>query len=54
MSDSLRPGGFPENTPEVQALEHAFRGVITGVFKSFGFIGIETPAVEKTSVLIAK
>jgi len=35
-------------------IENAFKGIIVDVFRSRGYIGIETPAIEKTSVLVAK
>jgi len=54
MSEILRPGWFPENTPEIQVMENAFKSIIVDVFRSRGYVGIETPAIEKTSVLVAK
>lgn len=54
MFESLRPGWFPENTPDIQAIEDEFRQIITSSFKNYWFVRIETPAVERNTVLTAK
>lgn len=46
--------GYPEWLPEVRALELAWLDHIRKVFESYGFINIETPAVEEIDVLLSK
>lgn len=46
--------GFPEWLPEYRAVEVAWMDKIRGVFESYGFCNIETPAVEEIDVLLAK
>jgi histidyl-tRNA synthetase len=58
MSKSIykpRPvSGFPEWLPEVRALELSWLDHIRKVFESYGFVNIETPAVEEIDVLLSK
>lgn len=52
---SPRPiSGFPEWLPEVKILENRFLDIIRRHYESFGFVPIETPAVELCEVLTAK
>lgn len=46
--------GFPELLPEVRALELSWLDHIRKVFESYGFVNIETPAVEEIDVLLSK
>lgn len=46
--------GFPEWLPEMRALELSWLDHIRKVFESYGFINIETPAVEEIDVLLSK
>lgn len=46
--------GFPEWLPEMRALELSWLDHIRHVFESYGFINIETPAVEEIDVLLSK
>jgi histidyl-tRNA synthetase len=46
--------GFPEWLPEHRAVEMDWMDKIRGVFESYGFCNIETPAVEEIDVLLAK
>ena len=50
----LLPGGFPENNPQVQRLEDTLLDVVRHQYELNGFVHIETPSVEKNSVLLAK
>ncbi len=60
MSDVLRPtppralSGFPEWLPRQKLVEESCIAAIRGVFSSYGYTPIETPAVELTEVLAAK
>ncbi|MFZ1735592.1 MAG: histidine--tRNA ligase [Candidatus Moraniibacteriota bacterium] len=46
--------GFPEWLPEVKILENRLLNIIRKHYESFGFVPIETPAVELCEVLTAK
>lgn len=46
--------GFPEWLPEMRALELSWLDHIRRVFESYGFVNIETPAVEEIDVLLSK
>lgn len=46
--------GFPEWLPEMRALELSWLDHIRHVFESYGFVNIETPAVEEIDVLLSK
>lgn len=46
--------GFPEWLPETRALELSWLDHIRRVFESYGFVNIETPAVEEIDVLLSK
>jgi len=46
--------GFPEWLPEYRAVELKWLDTIRGVFESYGFCNIETPAVEEIEALEAK
>ncbi len=46
--------GFPEWLPEQKIVEQKFIEVIRGIYESFGFVPIETPAVELLETLFAK
>lgn len=46
--------GFPELLPQERAIEQAWLDHIRRVFESYGFVNIETPAVESLDVLGAK
>ncbi len=46
--------GFPEWLPEQRAVELAWIDHIRAVFESYGFVNIETPAVEAVEILAAK
>jgi histidyl-tRNA synthetase len=46
--------GFPEWLPDQKILESSYLNRITKIFESFGFVPIETPAVEKDDVLSSK
>ncbi len=48
------PSGFPEFLPGEKRLEVYLLDTIRGVFESYGFTPIETPAVERLEVLQAK
>jgi histidyl-tRNA synthetase len=50
----LLPGGFPEHLPSDQASENLMRDSIRRVYERYGYVNIETPAVELTSVLTSK
>lgn len=58
MSKSIykpRPvSGFPEWLPEARALELQWLDHIRRVFESYGFVNIETPAIEEIDVLGSK
>lgn len=46
--------GFPEWLPEYRMVELQWLDTIRGVFESYGFCSIETPAVEEIDALTAK
>jgi len=46
--------GFPEWLPEMRALELSWLDHIRKVFESYGFVNIETPAIEEIDVLLSK
>lgn len=48
------PGGFPEYLPKEQILFNRMFATIRSVYERFGFLPLETPAVEFTGVLLAK
>ena len=47
-------GGFPEYTPQQQLVARAMLARIVTTFELYGFTPIETPAVERLEVLLAK
>jgi histidyl-tRNA synthetase len=57
MSKIYKPrpiSGFLEWLPEMRALELEWLDHIRAVFESYGFVNIETPAVEEVDVLLSK
>jgi histidyl-tRNA synthetase len=55
MSLRIQPiSGFPEFLPEQQIAIARAVDVIRSTYESFGFVPIETPAVERVEVLLAK
>lgn len=55
MSKKLSPiSGFPEFLPEEQLVFQRATDTIRSVYESFGFIPIETPAVERVEHLLEK
>ena len=55
MSKKLSPiSGFPEFLPEEQLVMQRVMDTIRGVYESFGFIPIETPAVERVQHILEK
>lgn len=48
------PSGVLELLPEEQAIHDAMLDVIRGGFRRYGFVAIETPAFERTDVLLTK
>lgn len=46
--------GFPEWLPEVKILENRIMGIIRSNYELFGFVPIETPAVERNETLTSK
>jgi histidyl-tRNA synthetase len=46
--------GFPEWLPEVKILENKLLHIIRKNYERFGFVPIETPAVERSEMLTAK
>lgn len=55
MSKKLSPiSGFPEFLPEEQIVMQHVMAMIHGVYESFGFIPIETPAVERVEHVLEK
>ena len=50
----LRPGWFPEYSPAEQLVFDQVKKIIEANYSQYGFAHIETPAVEATSVLLAK
>ena len=49
-----RPSGFVEYLPAQQAMLQSMLDTIRGVYEKYGFMPIETPAVELAEVLLAK
>lgn len=47
-------GGFPEWLPQEKILEQKMLDIIRSGYERFGFVPIETPAVERKEVLTAK
>ncbi|MDR0607152.1 MAG: hypothetical protein LBG52_02095 [Candidatus Peribacteria bacterium] len=54
MANELKVGGFPEWLPPEQFLENRTKTIIANHFETFGYVNIETPAVERNDVLTAK
>lgn len=48
------PSGFPEFPPAAEALRQQWVNIIQAAFKSFGFISIQTPLVEREENLLGK
>jgi len=46
--------GFPEWTPDVRMVEQQWLDKIRRVFESYGYVSVETPAVEALEVIAAK
>ncbi len=46
--------GFRDFTPELMIAKEAMIEIIRGVFRSFGFVPIDTPALEYTEILLGK
>lgn len=46
--------GFPEWLPEVRMVEQRWMDIIRAKFESYGYVSIETPAVEELAVISAK
>ncbi len=46
--------GFRDFTPDLMIAKEAMVDVIRGVFRSFGFVPIDTPALEYTEILLGK
>jgi histidyl-tRNA synthetase len=54
MANELKVGGFPEWLPSEQLLENKTKNTIANNFEKFGYVNIETPAIERNDVLTAK
>jgi histidyl-tRNA synthetase len=54
MSNELKVGGFPERLPPEQYVENTIKTCIAKNYEQFGYVNIETPAVERNDVLTAK
>lgn len=52
--DIKNPSGFPEFPPAVEQKRQAWLKIISTTFKSFGFIPITTPIVEREENLLGK
>ncbi len=52
--EKMLPGGFPEYTPDKQAIENTMRDTIRANYQKFGYVNIETPAIEANKVLMSK
>nr|MDD3719862.1 histidine--tRNA ligase [Candidatus Gracilibacteria bacterium] len=50
----LLPGGFGELTPDKQKIQNVMKDIIVKNYESFGYVNIETPAVELNEVLTSK
>ena len=48
---ALKVWGFPEYTPAQQAMFDDIKNIIETTYQSFGYVHIETPAVERNEVL---
>jgi histidyl-tRNA synthetase len=46
--------GFRDFTPDLMIAKEAMVDVVRGVFRSFGFVPIDTPALEYTEILLGK
>src|SRR6188474_3796442 len=46
--------GFRDTTPEQMIAKEAMLDTIRRVFRSFGFVPIDTPALEYTEILLGK
>ena len=46
--------GIPEYLPNEQRLLDELKATISQSFKRFGFVGIETPTLELSEILLAK
>ncbi|MBP8016611.1 hypothetical protein KAZ01_01250 [Candidatus Gracilibacteria bacterium] len=51
---NLLPGGFGELTPDKQKTLNIIKDIIANKYEEFGYINIETPAVELNEVLTSK
>lgn len=57
MANIITPqsiSGFPEHLPEVRMVEQKLLDIIRKNYELAGFVNIETPAVERTEVLVSK
>ncbi|MDD3646739.1 MAG: histidine--tRNA ligase [Candidatus Gracilibacteria bacterium] len=54
MAKNIKASGFTELTPEKQILENYIKDIIAKNYAKAGYVNIDTPAVELTSVLTAK
>lgn len=52
--EKLRVAGFPERLPTQQWIENKMKELITKEYQKYGYINIETPAVERNDVLTSK
>jgi len=50
----LLPGGFGELTPDKQKVQNMMKDIIIKNYETFGYVNIETPAVELNEVLTSK
>jgi histidyl-tRNA synthetase len=50
----LKVSGFPELLPEEKIVEEKILSSIKNKYQQFGYTLIETPAVERNEVLLAK
>ena len=50
----LRPSGFPEYSPSQQLVFDKLKRIIEDNYESFWYTHIQTPAVERNSVLLSK
>jgi len=51
---NLLPGWFTELTPDKQVIENGIKDIIKTNYENFGYVNIETPAVELNEVLTSK
>jgi len=54
MKKLLTPSGFPENLPQEQILENQFKNIFSSVCESYGYVPLETPAIEYLETLSSK